>query len=423
VQQDGLLMLKQPTSIKAINQRRVLHLLRVSPGISRVEIASRTGLGKATVSSMVSEFIAQGVVYEDGVASQPMAAVGRRPVRLRLNAQARLAIGVELTGTECIATLTDLCAEPLRVIRCPVPDMSPDAAVGTIAQCVHGLLEDHNPTNLLGVGVGVPGQVDPTRQRVIQAINVGWFDVPLGTMLGREVGRTVILVKRQNAGVLGEFWYGIGRGHDDLVYVSVGVGIGCGLIVRGELHEGTAGSAGELGHVTVVPDGHRCRCGNHGCLETVASSSAAVIRAREQAKEGRRTLLLDWNAGMLESVTIQQVIQAALQGDALAAEVIREAAHYLGLGIADIVNLFNPSLVIIGGEMLEAGELYLEAVREETRRRSLSIPQLVVKVVPTSLGYRGPSIGAATLVIDRFFALSGTEEGLGLEHAAHASAT
>lgn len=415
-------MLEQPTSIKVINQRRVLHLLRVNPGIPRVEIASRTGLGKATISSIVSEFIAQGIVYEDGVASQPVA-VGRRPVRLRLNAQARLAIGVELTGSECIATLTDLCAEPLRVVRCPVPDMSPDGAVRAIAQCIRGLLEDHDPTNLLGVGVGVPGPVDHTRQRVIQAVNVGWLDVPLGTMLSQQVGSTVILVKRQNAGVLGEFWYGVGRGHTDLVYVSVGVGIGCGLIVRGELHEGTAGSAGELGHITVVPDGHRCRCGNYGCLETVASSSAAVIRAREEGKAGRRSLLLDWNAGMLESVTIQQVIQATLQGDALAAEVVREAARYLGLGIADTINLFNPSLVIIGGEMVDAGEIYLEAVREEMRRRSLSIPQAVVKVVPTSLGYRGPSIGAATLVIDRFFALSGTEERSDSHHARHAGAS
>ena len=414
-------MLNQPTSIKAINQRRVLHLLRVNPGISRVEIASRTGLGKATVSSIVSDFVAQGIAREDGIAAQPLA-VGRRPIRLRLNGQARLAIGVELTGNECIATLTDLYAEPLRVVRCPVPDMSPHAAVEAIARCVRALMEDHDPTILLGVGVGIPGQVDPSRQRVLQAVNLGWFDVPLGPLLSRRVGKPAIVVRRQNAGVLGEYWYGIGRGHTDLVYVSVGVGLGCGLLVRGELYEGAAGSAGELGHVTVVPDGHRCRCGNYGCLETVASNSAIVIRARQESKVRGRSLLLDWNGGMLESVTIRQVIQAALQGDTLSTEVIREAARYLGLGLAGIVNLFNPSLVIIGGDLLDAGEIYLAPVREEMRRRSLSIPHAAVKVVPNSLGYRGPSIGAATLVIDRFFVLSGTEEVMGLEHASHAGA-
>jgi glucokinase-like ROK family protein len=402
-------MLYQPTSIKGINQRRILHLLRVNPGISRVEISNRTNLGKATVSSIVSEFIAQGIVYEDGVSVHALS-VGRRPVRLRLNAQARLAIGVELTGSECIATLTDLCAEPLRVMRCPMTDVSADAACGVVVQCVHSLLEGHDPSNLLGVGVGVPGQVDATRQHVVQAVNVGWFDVPLGPQLSQQLGKPVTLVKRQNAGVLGEYWYGIGHGHANLVYISVGVGIGCGIIVHEALYEGTAGSAGELGHITVVPNGHRCRCGNYGCLETVASCPAIVIRAREEAKKGKQSLLVQWSGGALESVTIQQVIQATLERDALAIEVITEAAHYLGLGIACVLNLFNPSLVIIGGEILEMGELYVEAVREETRRRSLSMPQ-AVKVVPSSLGYRGPSIGAATLVLDRFFAPSDAEEG------------
>jgi N-acetylglucosamine repressor len=409
-------MLDHLMSVKAVNQRRVLNLLRAEPGISRVEIAGRTGLGKATISSIISDFIAQGLVREDGVAEQT--SVGRHPVRLRLNTLAGLAVGVELTGSECIAALTDLCAEPLRVIRYPTPNMSADVVVSLIAQSVHTLLDGYDASKLLGVGVGVPGQVDLARQRVIKAINIGWFDVPLGLMLTERLNTPVTVVKRQNAGVLGEYWYGIGKGQANLIFVSIGVGIGCGIILRGELYEGTDGSAGELGHIMIVPEGRRCRCGNYGCLETVASCPAIAIRAKEEARTGRRSLLVDWSAGILESITIGQVIQAANHGDSLAIELIAEAARYLGLALACVINLLNPSMVIIGGEVLEAGSSFIDNVRREAQRHACSPlaktgdyrnQATAVNIVPTSLGYRGPSIGAAALISNRFFALSGAE--------------
>lgn len=398
-------MIDQPTSIKEINYLRVLNLLRLHPGISRAEIVNQTGLSKATVSTIVSELMNEELVCEDGAGVQ-LASAGRRPVRLKLNGQVRLAIGVELTGTECIAALTDLYSEPLRVVRYPMAESSVETSMDFIARAVNQLLEGHDASRLLGVQVGVPGPVDAARQRVLQAENIGWFDVPLGPMLTERIGKPVTVVKRQNAGAVGEYWHGIGKGRENLLYVSVSVGIGCGIIVQGELYEGSNGSAGEIGHTTVVPDGYRCKCGNRGCLETLASSPAIAVRAREKAREDRETLLVEWTKGALQSITTRMVIEAAGKGDSLAIEVIQEAAHYLGIAIANVINMFNPSLVIIGGDMLELGDMFLDPVREVVQRRSFSIPLAAVEVVPSSLGYRAVAIGAAALVIDQFFTLA-----------------
>jgi N-acetylglucosamine repressor len=401
----GLTMLSQPTSIKEINQLRILNLLRLQPGISRSEIVRLTGLSKATVSTIITEFIADGLVYEDGAAMQ-IASAGRRPVKLRLNGQIRLAIGVELTGSECVAVLTDLYSDPLSVIRHPMSDTSVDRSLELIAQSVQQLLRGHEISRLLGVGVGVPGPVDAMRQHVIQAENIGWFDVPFGALLHERIGKPVTVVKRQNAGALGEHWYGVGKPYSSLLYISVGVGIGCGIIVDGKLYEGANGSAGEIGHITVVPDGYRCRCGNVGCLETVASCRAIAVRAREKTKACRATLLAKWTKGVLQSITSDMVIEAAVQGDALAVEVVREAASYLGIAVANVINLFNPSLVIVGGELLELGDLYLDPLNEAVQRRAFSIPLSAAKIVPSSLGHSAAAIGAATLIIDQSFTLA-----------------
>jgi glucokinase-like ROK family protein len=398
-------MLNPPTSGKEINQFRVLNLLRLFPGISRSEIVGRTSLSKATVSTIVSELINEELVHEVGTGIQP-ASAGRRPVKLRLNGRIRLSIGIELTGSECIAALTDLYSEPLDIVRYPMAESSVDTSMKILVEAINQLLQGYNATRLLGVQIGVPGPVDANRQRVAQAENIGWFDVPLGPMLTERISQPVTVVKRQNAGAVGEYWHGIGKGHDNLLYVSLGVGIGCGIIIRGDLYEGANGSAGEIGHMTVVPDGYRCKCGNRGCLETLVSLPAIAVRAREKAKEGRETLLVEQAKGVFQSITGHMVIEAAGKGDSLAIEVIQEAARYLGIAIANLINLFNPSMVIIGGEVSELDDLFLDPVRETIQRRAFSIPQAAVEVVPSSLGSRAAAIGAATLVIDQFFALA-----------------
>ena len=395
-------MASLPASIKEINQFRILDLLRHHPGISRSEIVGLTGLSKATISSIVSDFINSNLIFEIGCGTQHSTA-GRSPIKLSLNGDARLAIGVELTGSECVAVLTDLYANPLLVERRPLTDKSVEIALGLIQDCFSQLMKNHDPDKLLGIGVGVPGPVDPPRQQVIFAENLGWFDIPLGPMLSAQLHKPVTVIKRQNAAVLGEYWYGVGKGKSNLIFVNISVGISCGIIINNTLYEGLNGSAGAIGHTTIEPDGILCKCGNYGCLETLASSNAIVIRTREKIKQGQETILNEWVKGSLQSITHRMVIEAALRGDSLALGVIEEAANYIGIALANLIDMFNPALIIVGGDFLELGDLFFKPLRKTIQSRSFSISVEGVEVVPCSLGYQASAIGAASLIIDNFF--------------------
>jgi glucokinase-like ROK family protein len=396
---------EKPISTKELNHLRILNLLRIQPGISRIAIAKSTRLPKATVSGLVSDLIDDDLVVEAGAGVQ-LAAAGRRPVKLKLNGQIRLAIGVELTGSACVAALTDLYSEPIRVIREPMPNTSVQASIDMIIKTADDLLQGHDPTKVLGLAVGVPGPVDAERRCVIQAENIDWFDVPLASLLEERTNYPVTVVKRQQAGALGELWNGIGKGCSDLLYISIGVGIGCGIILSGRLWEGAYGVSGELGHMTIVPDGEQCRCGNFGCLETVASDRAIAELAAKEVRKGRETVLFDSRTGTPGPFTSTQVIAAAKAGDRLAIDVIQQAARYLGIGIASAANLFNPSKIVLGGDVVQLGDLFLAPIREVVTRRGFPLSVNRLEIVASSLGDRAAAIGAAALVIDRFFVMA-----------------
>jgi N-acetylglucosamine repressor len=398
-------MIRRFTS-RDTNSLRILDLLRSYPGSSRTELARQTHLGKATVSVLVQDLIKDSLICEDGAGGQ-LASAGRPPVGLRLNASTNFSIGVELTGRECISALTDLYSNPLRVLRKPLHDVTVATIVECIAESATELTEGRDRTKLLGVGVGVPGPVDAAHQHVIRAENMGWTDVPLGPLLEKRLNTPVTVVKRQNAGALGEYWYGVGKSSANLLYISVAVGIGCGIILGGELYEGTSGAAGELGHVEVVADGLPCKCGSRGCLETVASLPAIGLRAADAVRQGRASLLRELTGGDPDTISGEMVLEAASKGDSLSEEVVREAAGYLGLAIANLIDLFNPALVILGGAVLDAESLFLNPIREAVQRRAFSISLAAVDVVPSSLGFRAAAIGAATLVTNHFFSPAG----------------
>lgn len=391
------------------HQRLVLKLLRSRPGISRSELMRRTGLSKATVSQIVSRLIEKNILREDGVAAQ-VDTVGRPPVRLSLNGEFRFAIGVELTGFDCVAALLDLYSTPLHIARLPLPDRSVETAVVTIERIVDELLTGCDRTRLLGIGVGVPGMVAVDQQTVVLAVNLGWFDVPLGALVRDRLQMDTIVVKRQAAGALGEYWHGIGRRKAVLMYVSIGSGIGSGILMHGRLFSGAIGSAGEIGHVTIVPDGPRCQCGNYGCLEAVASCPAMLARAKEKVKEAASSRLHVDSRGVVEAITSEMLFAAAQAGDPVAVDVIQEAAGYVGLALADAVNMFNPAMIIVGGDVAALGEQFLTPVREVVRRRALSAPAGILTICSSTLGEQAASIGAGSLVIDRFFSPPWPEE-------------
>lgn len=248
--------------------------------------------------------------------------------------------------------------------------------------------------SVTAVGLGAPGPLDADRGLLVRPPNLGWTDVPLRDLLSAELDRPVVLDNDANAAALGEARRG---GVADLVYITVSTGIGAGLIMEGRIYRGPSGGAGELGHVTVEPDGPLCGCGARGCLEAVSSGSAIARQVVEAIREGRPTAALALARGDCSRIDARLVAEAAAQGDALSAEVLRKAFRYLGIGVASAVNLLGATLVVIGGGVSRIGEPLFAAVREEVRTRALPPGRDRVVIRPALLGGDAGVVGAAWL--------------------------
>ncbi|MBI4493248.1 MAG: ROK family protein [Chloroflexi bacterium] len=246
-----------------------------------------------------------------------------------------------------------------------------------------------------GVGVAAPGPLDPGSGVVFSAPNMpGWKDVPLKALLEQALGLHAVVGNDANLAALGEARFGAGRGHAHLVYLTISTGVGSGILVDGKLLVGSQGLAGEAGHTTIALDGPACKCGNRGCLETLASGTAIANRARELLAQGRPSLL----SAQQSRLTAQTVGAAAQQGDPLAREVLLGAARALGAGIVNLVHLFNPTLVILGGGVTQAGDLWWEAVRGTVDQCAMPAFRRNLRVVAAVLGDDMGLLGAGAAV-------------------------
>lgn len=253
-----------------------------------------------------------------------------------------------------------------------------------------------------GVGIACAGLIDGQRGVVITSPNLpGWSEVPLGEKVGQALGVFTLVENDANAAAVGEHRWGAGRGSQHLVYLTVSTGIGGGLVLGGSLYRGAWGTAGEVGHITVEVDGPPCSCGNRGCLEALASGSAIAREARQRLQTGQSTSLEDLAGGDPSRVTAELVHRAALAGDRLAQELVARAGYYLGIGLASLVNLLGPQVIVVGGGVARMGEMLLSPARAEMRRRAYPYLAARVKVVPSLLGEDAGILGVASLIYDR----------------------
>jgi glucokinase-like ROK family protein len=375
----------------------IVRLLRESRQTTRTELAARSGLSKATVSEIAAALLDEGLIREVG---KFQAGRGRSRVLLEFEPLARLVLGAQLDDTSCTVVLADLRAEPRRRVVRPVVGTSPAHFIDALCAGVEELRPEAE-TPILGLGVGVPASVDPAGRRVTVSVPYGWKDVPFAEQVEARVGLPVLIANRAKVAALGELWQGANPGVDDFVYVFVGSGIVAGIVANGSLYFGTAGGAGELGHVTVVPDGPACGCGNNGCLHTLASESAIIRAVRSRARQlDRRTLLTELTGGTLGEITLELLLDAAEKGDEVVLETLQEAGTYLGLAIANVVNLLNPRIVVIGGPVARFGEPLLTAIRREVRRRALWDSLANVDIVLSTLVDEEGAVGAAALFLE-----------------------
>lgn len=392
-------LIGQPELLKDINRARTLDILLQARVISRPQLAKDTGLSRATIAILIDELLAVGLVRERGLGDS---GGGRPPVILEFNPDAALALGARLRDHRWGIVLTDLDARVVRRLDTPIAGEKPDAAISALQAGVADITQGIDPARLLpAMGLGTPGLVDMAAGVVKTAVDVGWFEVPIGAMAEAALGMPVYVANRSKVGALAELWCGRERNVQNLLYISIGTGIAAGVVIQGQLYRGANSSAGELGHVTIVPDGPLCGCGNRGCLQALASGPAIANRAREQLRISPNSRLIEIVEGHPERILPETIFTAAEEGDALAQQVVHETAIYLGIAVANLVNLFNPELIVLGGPVGQSGHILLETVQAEAQRRAMAYPFSATRIVTSTLGSDAGAIGAAVLVLQR----------------------
>ena len=306
------------------------------------------------------------------------------------------AIGFDLGGTNIRAALVSQQGEVRAWLSRPTNSpRGSDAVIQDIIALIKETLAQA-PSPVIGVGIAAPGPLDPKDGVIINSPNLKWHNVPLKRMLEDALGLDVTVDNDSQMTAFGERWMGAGRGADHLALLTLGTGVGGGVIFNGRIYHGESGSAGHIGHYILNPDGPPCACGARGCLEALASGPNIVRRAREAIESGRTTSLVETVDGDLDNLTSLMIFQAAQQGDALAIETFRDTGRYIGQALASLLPILDPKLVIISGQVALAGDLILEPARQ--RLAELIRIRPPVAIVQGELGDDGGIIGAAGVI-------------------------
>jgi glucokinase len=321
----------------------------------------------------------------------------------------RYIVGVDLGGTNIVAGALPFDGSrefAMRTTPTRVED-GPDAVVARIAAMVHEVIaETMKETgavrdDFVGVGIGSPGPLSRETGIVISAHNLGFYGFPLRDRLSEAVGLPATLDNDARCATLGEHWRGAARGLRNVLGMTIGTGIGGGLIVEGVLYHGASDVAGEIGHMTIDSTGRRCTCGNYGCLEAYASGPAIADRAREALEGNEDSILMTMFKGDPKKITAQTVYAASKAGDMIAREVVRDTARFLGTGISNLINIFNPEMVVIAGGVTQAGDALFEPLRAEVKRRAFKPAVDACQIVPGALPLSAGVVGAVATFRNR----------------------
>ncbi|MFF8828029.1 ROK family protein [Streptomyces sp. NPDC015131] len=371
------------TSLHRANLERVVRAVRMAGSLTQAEIARTTGLSAATVSNIVRELKDGGTVEVT-----PTSAGGRRARSVSLSGDAGIVIGVDFGHTHLRVAVGNLAhqvlaedAEPLDVDASSAEGFDRAEALVKRLIAATGISQE----KVVGVGLGVPGPIDVSSGTLgSTSILPGWSGINPSDELAGRLGVPVYVDNDANLGALGELVWGGGRGVRDLAYIKVASGVGAGLVIDGQIYRGPGGTAGEIGHITLDESGPVCRCGNRGCLETFAAA---------------RYVLPLLQPGHGPDLTMERVVQLAREGDPGCRRVIGDVGRHIGSGVANLCNLLNPSRVVLGGDLAEAGELVLGPIRESVSRYAIPSAARQLSVAPGALGGRAEVLGALALVL------------------------
>lgn len=386
--------------IREINLSIIFNALRDHPPLSRAALAVATGLNKTTVSSLIQQLLDAGFVTETGVGKNN---TGRPGILLQLNPHAGGIIGVEIGVDFISVALTDFAA---RVIWRHQERTDRRQEQSTILQRAFSNVEAAaaqarvQSLEILGLAFGVPGLVDVESGALLYAPNLHWENVPLLELLRARFAFPVYVDNEASIAAFGETYFGVARGARNVLYVSAGVGIGGGLVLDGRLYPGGSGFAGEVGHMSLDPEGLECACGNRGCWETVASQAALFRRVHQCLAAGSSSSLARFQNGKREHLTIPIIVRAAQQGDPVAREALYDTGRSIGIGMANLVNALNPEMVVFGGSMSLAKDFLMPVIQDTINARALRWSGRTTRVVVAAYGSDACVMGAVATVYD-----------------------
>ncbi len=331
-----------------------------------------------------------------------------------------LILGIDLGGTKILTAVANPQGRMLSRDHSITPAKEGQQAVVTsILESIRRALEQAHITaaDLAAIGLGAPGLSNPETGILFTSPNLpGWRDVPLRDIIEKELGKKAFLINDANAAAVGELYYGAGRGVHNFVYITVSTGIGGGIIINDKIYTGSTGTAGELGHMVIDDEGPPCNCGNRGCWESLASGTALAREARQRIEAGATTSIVEYVNGNLERINAEAIHKAAQAGDNLAIDLIAQSAYYLGVGLANLINIFNPEVIVIGGGLSNIGDMLLKPAFEEAERRAFKQAYQAVRFARAELGRNSGVLGATAFALEK---LRGTDQATREGHRRH----
>ncbi|MPM22862.1 N-acetylglucosamine repressor [bioreactor metagenome] len=374
--------------IRGINRSILLNAIKTKGAISRADLAHLTGLSPATVTAITGELINTGLVFEKETGGS---SGGRPPILLALNARGGFVIGIKLMENHVVGALTDLNAAVLVKTTADMTNKQPDAVVDVLVDLVNQLITKSGirKKQLLGVGIGLAGVVDSGQGILRQSPFFGWKNIPLKDLIQTRLHIPIFLENDVNTLTLGERWLGSGIPEDNFIVVTIGRGIGMGMVIDGQIYRGKSGGAGEFGHIVVDPTGPLCNCGKRGCLESFVSDRAILAAAK--------------HIGLTDVNDLETLSNLALNGDEKAIEVLESAGKLFGRELANLVNIMDPRLILISGEGVVVGETFFSAMRGTFR---INIMPGLAEDTEIRVATWGDDVwarGAASVVIGEIF--------------------
>ncbi|PKO14070.1 MAG: hypothetical protein CVU39_15935 [Chloroflexi bacterium HGW-Chloroflexi-10] len=379
--------------MRAINRSIILSTIKTQGLIARAEVARVTGLSPASVTGITAELIEEGLIYEKASGDS---SGGRPPILLAINPLGGYVVGIKLMEDHAIGALTDLSATILQRYQLPLHDRSAEHAIEIMAELVENLLilGAVSRNKLIGVGVGLAGIVDSNEGVLRQSPYFGWRNFAVRDRLQQLVDSPVCVDNDVNTFTLAERWYGTGQGVDNFLTITIGRGVGLGVVTHGQFYRGVHGGAGELGHTVVNPQGPLCDCGKHGCLEAFVSDPALISLAQQSYQAGEISINVQ---------NIEQIVVLADNGSLPAQRIMGNAGAIFGQSIANMINIFNPSRILVSGEGVRNGKWFFNAMHESIRVNTMPSLYADVDIRVEPWGDDVWARGAASLVLRQLF--------------------